>query len=437
MPIISKRFSFRIARLNALFSLKAGIGRDKMPDIGAPDNRLEAQARQLRKARDNTAKLRDRLSEKNREIIGLRADLTRAQNGTTVGRPRDDTPLFFIVGRGRSGTTWLQNILNSHPEILCRGEGYLFDRNYRQEEFRQFKESHPRLQVTSLYNAILNAEHLRMWLERSVWTAGEDVQQRLDDLTRLAVDHILTERLSKTNKRIVGDKTPFVSAKVLYEMDVNANDRDVYAETGTVPYNGAEVLGEISRILPGAKVIHIIRDGRDVAVSFVNFLWNQVRDEGGLYSLTPEELRKRDAYRTNSGPTAGGVFTEKRLRAIANAWRAEVGLAVETGPALLGDRYAQVYYEDLLNDPNGEVRALLEFLGADADDETVADCVEKSGFERLANRKRGQEDHSSIRHRKGVAGDWKNVFTENDRRIFKEQAGDLLIDLGYERNHDW
>jgi len=36
-----------------------------------------------------------------------------------------------------------------------------------------------------------------------------------------------------------------------------------------------------------------------------------------------------------------------------------------------------------------------------------------------------------------VAGDWRNVFTEEDKRIFKEAAGDLLVELHYEKDNEW
>ena len=35
--------------------------------------------------------------------------------------------LFFIGGSGKSGTTWLQQILNAHPTVACNGEAHLFD----------------------------------------------------------------------------------------------------------------------------------------------------------------------------------------------------------------------------------------------------------------------------------------------------------------------
>jgi hypothetical protein len=62
--------------------------------------------------------------------------------------------------------------------------------------------------------------------------------------------------------------------------------------------------------------------------------------------------------------------------------------------------------------------------------------VSAASFEKLAGgRRRGQEAASFFR--KGVAGDWKNVFTEQDKRNFKAAAGDLLIELGYEGDDDW
>jgi hypothetical protein len=36
-----------------------------------------------------------------------------------------------------------------------------------------------------------------------------------------------------------------------------------------------------------------------------------------------------------------------------------------------------------------------------------------------------------------VAGDWNNYFTERDKQTYKEEAGELLIRLGYERDLDW
>lgn len=65
------------------------------------------------------------------------------------------------------------------------------------------------------------------------------------------------------------------------------------------------------------------------------------------------------------------------------------------------------------------------------------DFRSSASFEKSTkSRQRGQEDSSSF-FRKGIAGDWKNYFTERDKQIFKEEAGDLLVNLGYEEGYDW
>jgi len=99
---------------------------------------------------------------------------------------------------------------------------------------------------------------------------------------------------------------------------------------------------------------------------------------------------------------------------------------------LLGDNYAEVRYEALVEKPEAELPRLLEFLGASHDQRTARHCVEAASFEKLSGgRERGREDPKSF-FRKGVVGDWENVFTNRDRSIFNEEAGELLSELGYE-----
>ena len=359
-------------------------------------------------------RLRQRLARKEEEIARLQAELTRAQSIRRLPNFFDrDVPVFFVTGAGKSGTTWLRSILDAHPEILCKGEGRFFERDFKQavspQDLKQ--ERLKDIQPSSLYSAISDSEHLKIWIKRSVWAGGEDIDEHVDNLVRLAINYFLTERLSKTGKRIVGDKTPFLNAKII---------------------------AEIGAIYPEAKVIHIIRDGRDVAVSMMHHMWNYAKSEGGIYPLKPEELARREAYRNNSSLLLSeGLFVKDRLTSIVAEWSTEVGKAVEDGPVLLGDNYTEVRYEDLLQQPVEEVGRLLEFLGADADIETVRACIETTSFETLTQgRKRGEEDPAAF-VRKGIAGDWRNVFTEEDRRIFKEAAGDLLIKLGYEKGMGW
>jgi hypothetical protein len=369
---------------------------------------LETRERLVEKSQA-LKRVRRQITRKDRELAELRTKLIQAQSvERLVGASGAVMPVFFVVGRARSGTTWLRTILNSHPDILCWGEGRFFERSFRWEDYERSQLTN--IPPVSLYGAVSESEYLRAWISRSVWTRGGDMDRHLADLTRVAIDLFLARRLSQTNKRIVGDKTPF---------------------------GGTEAVGEIAEIYPEAKVIHIVRDGRDAAVSMIHHMWSNAKNEGGIYELEPEELERREAYRkTSVVPLAESLFTQERLASIAAGWNAEVGRAVEDGPALLGDNYVEVRYEDLLERPMAEIRRLLEFLDADASEATVERLVENTGFERSSNRKRGLEDSYS-RFRKGITGDWKNVFTDEDKRIFKKVAGDLLIKLGYEEDENW
>jgi hypothetical protein len=390
--------------------------------IANKNARIERQQRDLQQANDRAASAE-------RQAARLHMSLSRAGgDGVSSALSETGTPVFFMVGRGRLGTTWLMNTLNAHHEILCKGEGRFFDRKFRRDDYKDLEAQN--VPVTSLHNAIKESEYLRLWIERRpVWSRGRSVEEHLDNLTRMATDYFLAEQLSRSGKRIVGDKTPFARAETMKELSEFPEDEYLF--------RSAETLEEIGRLYPDAKVIHVIRDGRDVAVSTMHFIWNLAKSEGGLYPLEAEELEIRDRYRGAPSAFTGSLFADNRLASLARGWGIEVRRAVESGPALLGNRYTEVRYEDLLADPQGEVAALLEFLGADADEPAVRECLEATSFERLSSKGKGEEDSSSRHHRKGVAGDWKNVFTEEDKQIFKEQAGDLLVDLGYEEDEEW
>ncbi|MDQ3639320.1 MAG: sulfotransferase [Actinomycetota bacterium] len=338
------------------------------------------------------------LAMRDAEISTLKKELAAAKGeaGTSLA-----TPVFFVLGQQKSGTTWLMRMLDAHPEILCRGEGRFFG-DWRQKGLKRRDTSRP---PSSLHHALLDAEYLRLWVERSVWSREGDTRAHLDNITRLSVDYFLKARLHRSGKRLVGDKSPLLTL---------------------------ETMAEVGEIYPEARVIHIIRDGRDAAVSAAHHSWNF-----GNLEKKPELAARRDAYLQSPSETKESIFAPGQLKKLASDWNGRVGHAVEDGSRLLGGNYAEVRYEDLVEHPEREMRRLLLFLGAGADESSVERCVEAASFEKLTKgRERGQEDPSSF-FRKGVVGDWKNVFSDHDKSIFKEEAGELLIRLGYEKDGNW
>ena len=347
-------------------------------------------------------KFREEIEKKNKEIELLQTRLAQIHgDGISSNSLLRSVPAFFVVGRAKSGTSWLRSILDAHPEILCVNEGRFFGRDYRGTAAAM-----PR----SLYGSLAGSEHFTTWVKRSPWSRGEDTERHVRNVTRRAVDYFLTERLAKAGKKFAGDKTPLLSM------------RDII---------------DIAEIYPDAKVIHIVRDGRDVAISSAHHVWNSA--ERGRRAIRPEILVKRDAYRANAEDFLArgeSIFAEWQLANTAKNWASLTAKAMEDGSSFLGNNYTEVRYEHLLDRPVEEVVRLLDFLGADASRQPAEQCVEATSFERVSQRERGHEDSSSF-FRKGVAGDWRNVFTEKDKQIFKEVAGDILIELGYEEDNNW
>ena len=62
--------------------------------------------------------------------------------------------------------------------------------------------------------------------------------------------------------------------------------------------------------------------------------------------------------------------------------------------------------------------------------------VENYSFKKISQRKPGEENKKSFL-RKGIAGDWKNNFSEEACDVFKKYAGEELILMGYEKDLNW
>ncbi len=316
-------------------------------------------------------------------------------------KPGEYERVFFVAGEMRSGTSWLRRTLSAHPQVTCGHEGSFFGRGYDREEIPVYGAP-----VSSLVRVLGNSEDFDTWhgLPWNQWADGRE--EDLKNLVRLSVDYFLAKEVARTGKLIVGDKSP----------------------------QHTENVDEIHEFFPDARVLHIARDGRDVAVSAMHHWWRLSRDRGGVFELEPEELEKRDAYlRDSKGflKNGGSIFTEERLAQLARRWSRRVGKADRDGNKLYGGAYLEVRYEDLIREPVENLQRIFELLGARSGRSEVERCIEASSFERTSNRRPGEEDPESF-FRKGVAGDWRSVFTARDREIYEGIAGEQLAGLGYE-----
>ena len=173
------------------------------------------------------------------------------------------------------------------------------------------------------------------------------------------------------------------------------------------------------------KMILIIRDPRDIAVSHYHYVTRQARMHQlrAYYNSLPDDSARLMTSIQGipesewQGKTRLGDI-DRRCR-IFLEW-AEHGACVVQferliGPSGGGTRQAQ----------HSEIRRMAAHLDMELDTATV-DSIAASIYYR-----------KSSTFRKGIVGDWMNHMTPEHKAAFKQAAGQLLLDLGYETHYDW
>lgn len=174
----------------------------------------------------------------------------------------------------------------------------------------------------------------------------------------------------------------------------------------------------ISQVFPEATFVHVLRDGRDVVVS-----WSAAAT--GWASWWRPALLDVDT----AGLAVRVQLPIGPLYTRARAWRGCVDRMRILGERL-GPRLHEVRYEDLRADPLAGTRRLLDFCGMPYDDDLVGRAVEATDLGRL--------DHGEGKFRgAGRTGDWQRRFGLLERLAFDRAAGGALLATGYERSRLW
>jgi hypothetical protein len=196
------------------------------------------------------------------------------------------------------------------------------------------------------------------------------------------------------------------------------------------------VVRDAHALYPDAKIIYIVRDGRDVLISerFRNFV-----EESKF--LTSEDRRIISDLRLDPAPFSDGrrsIFTETFIRSIAKRWADDLTEIDSEAKRLYGRQYHSLRYEDLLETPFNEMTKVWKFLGVKKINKSLekqikAEMSSNPDEEWQAKRNEGIAAFLP----KGQAGNWQRLFTERDKRIFKEAAGGMLIQWKYEKDDNW
>jgi hypothetical protein len=284
---------------------------------------------------------------------------------------KSPNPYVFIVGCPRSGTTLFQRIVDAHPELAVIHETHWIVEFFEKRtgvdnEGLVTPQLVPRLLQHRRFPSLeMTAEDLE-WLSR---TEGGPVH------FSAFVTRVYDLYGERRGKRLVGDKTP-----------------------GNVRH-----LPTVHGLWPEARIVHLVRDGRDVALSWLD--WKKSGRKLGRFAS----------------------WHADPLVTVALWWRLNVRLGREFGESLPAHLYHEVRYERLVEDPAAECTALCDFLGVRYDDATLRFNEGRVRNDpRLTSKARWLPPTPGMRY-------WRSQMTSDDVELFEAAAGDLLDEFGYPR----
>lgn len=170
----------------------------------------------------------------------------------------------------------------------------------------------------------------------------------------------------------------------------------------------------------GVKVVFIVRDGRDVAVSYYHHL------------LKVRKLNSDVRFDEFIPKLNKGLFNPFQ------SWGEYVNDWISKGKSEF--TFVQVKYENLLVDPQGVMRMVMEFVNKEVDHVKLEKAIAASNFETMSKLEETQSnDHERLKNtltnvkfvRKGEAGGWTKNFDEKTHSLFLRKNGDSLKKLNY------
>lgn len=273
-------------------------------------------------------------------------------------------PAVFLFGMERSGTTLLSMMIGAHPEIAVplATTGMWFDFHNRLAEYGHLSSA---TDVELLVDDVLAHERVRLWRT---------------DLDR--------ERIRAQVRP--GDFGSVVAA--VHGEYARAHGKPRWANMDIATLDSMHIA---NRWFPDARFVHIVRDGRDVALS------NQTM------------------------PYGPGNIAE-----CATAWQRRITTSLRMGDILGPERYLAFRYESLISEPAATLERICRFLGLGFSEQMLA--YGETVDDRVPQEKQWLWPELKSPPQLSKVDRWRHEMTDSQRIVFEGIAGDTLREMGYD-----
>ena len=278
---------------------------------------------------------------------------------------------IFIVGSPRSGTTLLQRIIRSHSNISSpTGESQFIVPLYR--------------------NVDIFGDLSRL----------ENIRRVLKEMYRINPNYLETDfhgirfDIPTLSQQFYDEKRNTLPKIISGLLEKNANGEGKGRWLDKTPYYTLH-MKTLKELFPNARFVHIIRDGRDCALSMLK--------------------RRKDLNIHN-------IFFAGQI------WKQYVETGQEIGSKLGSKRYFELRYEDLIKDQDYNIKGICKFLGEDFENSMIdfQKSTDKYNKTPLLAKPIQTDNHSK----------WLEKMPARQVRVFESVAGDTLKRNNYNLRTD-
>ena len=284
-------------------------------------------------------------------------------------------PVVFVVGCPRSGTTLLQRMLDSHPRMAVANDTHFIPRCLEKHAPHRVTDAIRGRDIPLTAELATGVTGYRRFTRLGLTREWAQAATRQSETYQQYVSCLYDGFAALHGKQLAGEKTPDYIRR----------------------------LPVLHGLFPEARTIHIIRDGRDVALSALQWATD------------------------GKGPGKLERWAEDPIAVSAVWWRWQVQHGRQSAELLGPGHYTEVCYDDLVAQPERELRRLAAFL-------ELPFAAEMLNYH--AGRVRSQPGLSAkkawLPPTPGLRN-WRREMAPRDVELFEAIAGSLLEELGLER----